>query len=389
MMSNPMVGQLMQRIQSDPELMQLISQPGIMAKLQQLMANPATAQQAMQDDPELQAVVQRLMGAGGGGGGGMGDMGGMGGGMGGGGMGGYGAPNPWGTPTPSSSSSSPPSTSSSTPAYISIHSDSQYHSALTSAGSRLVVVDFTASWCGPCRRIAPAFDELAQAYRGRVVFLKVDGDENRALCQELGVSSYPTFVFLVQGVQVERFSGADERKLRATVAEYGDKEEVRVCPYKHFPLKEAEAVKYADMKWDVVEAKVDEFNGKVGEGAGRLDAMEKAELDVVIQKLQNKINYQQATFSDAQFKVAEKVSAWGGAAVARVRGGVASCVQQQLMWGGCGCVMVLCVVLCAAHVVAGGVSWSGAESHAAVRAAPARGAGVQQADRGGEETDRR
>ena len=45
MMNNPMMGQLMQRLQSDPELMQLISQPDIMAKLQQIMQNPATAQQ--------------------------------------------------------------------------------------------------------------------------------------------------------------------------------------------------------------------------------------------------------------------------------------------------------------------------------------------------------
>ena len=267
--------------------------------------------QAMAEDPQLQAVMQRLMGGGGGGGG----MGGMGGGMGG--MGGYGggggASNPWGSPTAGSTAfSSAPSQargSSSSPSaspYLKVHSEQQYQAALRDAGNRLVVVDISAVWCGPCKRIEPVFAELATAYAGKAVFIQIDGDELKDLCHSLGATGYPTFLFFVQGVQVDKFSGPDERRLRSTVAEYGDREDVKPCPYQHFPLKEAEQVKYADMKWEVVESKIEEFNGKVGEGRA-LSEVERAEVDVIIQKLQNKLHYHSSTFTDAQFQVMQKV----------------------------------------------------------------------------------
>ena len=59
-----------------------------------------------------------------------------------------------------------------------ISTKEEFDAALKDAGSKLVVVDFTASWCGPCQQIAPVFKALAQEHKD-VVFLKVDVDENK------------------------------------------------------------------------------------------------------------------------------------------------------------------------------------------------------------------
>jgi thiol-disulfide isomerase/thioredoxin len=59
-----------------------------------------------------------------------------------------------------------------------ISTKEEFDAALKDAGSKLVVVDFTASWCGPCQQIAPVFKALAQEFKD-VVFLKVDVDENK------------------------------------------------------------------------------------------------------------------------------------------------------------------------------------------------------------------
>ena len=376
LMGNPMMGQLIQRLQANPDLMQ---------RMQGLMSNPAGAQQAMANDPEMQEIMQQFMGGGGGGGGMGGGMGGMGGGGMGemGGMGGGFGNNPWGSPAPAApAASASSSASSSAHAYVDIHSDSQYASAVASAGKRLVVVDVTASWCGPCKRIAPVFTELSNDYRGRAVFLKVDGDENPSLMRQLGCNSYPTFIFLVDGKEVDRFGGADERRLRANVSQHGDVEEAKVCPYKHFPLREAEQVSFKEMKWEAVEGKLDEYNAVVGE-TQRMSELERAEVDVVIQKLQNKLNYHSATFSDAQHKLIRKVSPHRCRHRCRhrchtmpLRAASHACrpetavTDDQLAFAYC--------LLCVAVGLAEGVRRSSAEPGAAIRAAPERGREVQQ-----------
>lgn len=59
----------------------------------------------------------------------------------------------------------------------------------------LTVVHFTASWCGPCRLIAPIFKELSEEVKG-VTFIKVDTDDNKELTQEYGIRTIPTVVLL-------------------------------------------------------------------------------------------------------------------------------------------------------------------------------------------------
>lgn len=71
-----------------------------------------------------------------------------------------------------------------------------------------VVIDFFATWCGPCKRIAPTYEKLAEAFTN-VTFLKVDVDESAELTNEYNISAMPTFVFLKNGKEVKRVEGAD------------------------------------------------------------------------------------------------------------------------------------------------------------------------------------
>jgi thioredoxin len=60
----------------------------------------------------------------------------------------------------------------------------------------LVLVDFWADWCGPCKTLGPILESLEKEYTGRVDFLKVNADQNRALVEAFGVRSLPTVVLL-------------------------------------------------------------------------------------------------------------------------------------------------------------------------------------------------
>jgi len=93
---------------------------------------------------------------------------------------------------------------------------------LAAAGARLVVVDFTASWCAPCQRLAPKFAEFASKYP-KAVFLKVDVDECQETAGVYQVSATPTFIFFRSKVKIDRISGADPNALEAKIKQhYGD-----------------------------------------------------------------------------------------------------------------------------------------------------------------------
>ena len=77
------------------------------------------------------------------------------------------------------------------------------------ASTRLpVLVDFWAPWCGPCRAMAPAFEQAARQLAGRALLVKVNSDENPGLSQRYGIRSIPTLVRLDGGRESQRQSGA-------------------------------------------------------------------------------------------------------------------------------------------------------------------------------------
>ncbi|EDV33035.1 Thioredoxin-2 [Drosophila ananassae] len=90
-------------------------------------------------------------------------------------------------------------------------------SQLSKAGSKLVVLDFFATWCGPCKMISPKLGELATQYADNVVVIKVDVDECEEIAMEYNVSSMPTFVFIKNGTKVEEFAGANATRVEDVI----------------------------------------------------------------------------------------------------------------------------------------------------------------------------
>lgn len=75
-------------------------------------------------------------------------------------------------------------------------------------GALPLVVDFWATWCGPCRAIAPIVEELANEYEGKIVVGKCDVEENDDIAMEFGIRNIPTILFIKNGEVVDKFVGA-------------------------------------------------------------------------------------------------------------------------------------------------------------------------------------
>lgn len=69
------------------------------------------------------------------------------------------------------------------------------------------VIDFFATWCGPCNMLGPVFADVAEEKKNEAYFAKVDVDQSMELAQEFGVSTVPTVIFFKDGVEVKREIG--------------------------------------------------------------------------------------------------------------------------------------------------------------------------------------
>merc|ERR1711976_411926 len=95
-----------------------------------------------------------------------------------------------------------------------VESLDEFNDILAKAGDKLVVVDFTATWCGPCKMISPHYEDLStKPENANVIFLKVDVDDAQDVATKCGIRAMPTFHFYKNGQKLDDFSGADEKKL--------------------------------------------------------------------------------------------------------------------------------------------------------------------------------
>nr|KAF6488258.1 thioredoxin domain containing 8 [Rousettus aegyptiacus] len=89
---------------------------------------------------------------------------------------------------------------------------------LKAAESKLVVVEFSAKWCGPCKRIRPIFHALSLQYQN-VMFANVDVDDSRELAQTCNIKAIPAFHMYKQTQKIFEFCGADAKKLETKIKE--------------------------------------------------------------------------------------------------------------------------------------------------------------------------
>ena len=83
--------------------------------------------------------------------------------------------------------------------------------------NKIVLVDFFATWCGPCRMIAPLIEQVAEEYDGKAVVAKVDIDEEQELATQYGIESIPTVILFKDGETINVEVGAHQKDFYANL----------------------------------------------------------------------------------------------------------------------------------------------------------------------------
>ncbi|MGA2386394.1 MAG: thioredoxin [Candidatus Bathyarchaeia archaeon] len=91
----------------------------------------------------------------------------------------------------------------------------------TIKNNKVVLIDFWASWCGPCRALAPTIQELAKEYSGKILVGKLDVDENSTTAERFQVYSIPTMILFKNGSEAERLVGlCAKNKIAETILKH-------------------------------------------------------------------------------------------------------------------------------------------------------------------------
>ena len=90
----------------------------------------------------------------------------------------------------------------------------------TLLGSKPMVIDFFATWCGPCKQLAPILDEIEQRHKGDVIFQRIDVDQEADLAQEFNIQAVPTLMFVTPKGEYQTLLGLQEANvIEAKIAE--------------------------------------------------------------------------------------------------------------------------------------------------------------------------
>ncbi|XP_024534986.1 thioredoxin H-type [Selaginella moellendorffii] len=84
---------------------------------------------------------------------------------------------------------------------------------------KVIVVDFTATWCGPCKAMAPIFVDLSKQFE-QLIFVKVDVDALKDVAQDWSIQAMPTFIFIKDGKLLDKIVGANKSELQRKAAMY-------------------------------------------------------------------------------------------------------------------------------------------------------------------------
>ena len=88
-------------------------------------------------------------------------------------------------------------------------------------GEKPAIVDFYATWCGPCKQLSPILEELAKEYAGKIVIYKIDTDRERELASAFGISSIPTLLFIPMNADPQVAQGAmPKESLKKAIDEF-------------------------------------------------------------------------------------------------------------------------------------------------------------------------
>jgi len=91
--------------------------------------------------------------------------------------------------------------------------DANFDEVVMQEGTKPVIVDFWAEWCGPCRMVGPIVQEIGQDYEGKVVVGKLDVDSNPGVSVKFGIRNIPTILFFKNGEVVDKQVGAVPKQI--------------------------------------------------------------------------------------------------------------------------------------------------------------------------------